>query len=156
MKYPLDKIKGIHPGLIINRLLKSALINQRQFAISINEHPQTLGAIINGKRRMNVELSLKIEEKLNLDEGYLMSLQVFYDIKQSKIDIEYKPDLSVFRPVTFWDTTIDKIDWEQMKIAVIKRVFSYGSIKEQNEILRFYGENVVSKIRKLNKEKTKR
>ena len=150
MKYPLEKIKGIHPGLIINRLLKSALINQRQFAISVNEHPQTLGAIINGKRRMNVELSLKIEEKLNLDEGYLMSLQVFYDIKQSKIDVNYKPDLSIFRKVTFWDTTIDKIDWKQMKIAVIKRVFSRGSNSEKDEILRFYGKKETQRVQKIN------
>lgn len=99
---------------------------------------------------MNVELSLKIEEKLNLDEGYLMSLQVFYDIKQSKIDVNYKPDLSIMRAVTFWDTTIEKIDWKQMKIGVIKRVFSYGTIEEQNEIFRFYGEKEVERVKKIN------
>jgi antitoxin HigA-1 len=150
MKYPLDKIKGIHPGLIIDRLLKKDGISQRQFAISVGEHPQTLGAIINSKRRMNIELSLKIEEQLNLDEGYLMTLQVFYDIKQSKIDVNYKPDLSIMRKVTFWDTTIEKIDWKQMKIGVIKRVFSYGTIEEQNEILRFYGEKEVERVKKIN------
>ncbi len=149
MKYPLDKIKGIHPGLILERLLKNALINQRQFAISVGEHPQTLSAIIKGKRRMNIELSLKIEEKLNLDEGYLMSLQVFYDIKQSKIDVNYKPDLSVMRPVTFWDTTIDKIDWKQMKIGVIKRVFSRGTDLEKKEIYRFYGKKEVERVKKI-------
>ena len=149
MKYPLDKIKGIHPGLILERLLKTAAINQRQFALSINEHPQTLGAIIKGKRRMNIELSLKIEEKLHLDEGYLMTLQIFYDIKLAKIDVNYKPDLSVMRPVTFWDTTIDKIDWKQMKIGVIKRVFSRGNDKEKNEIYRFYGRKEVERIKLL-------
>ena len=62
MKYTLDKIKGIHPGLILERLLKNAAINQRQFALSINEHPQTLSSIIKGKRKINVELSLKLKK----------------------------------------------------------------------------------------------
>ncbi len=135
--------------MIIEHLLKNAFTNQRQFALSINEYPQTLGAIIKGKRRMNVELSLKIEEILYLDQGFLMSLQVFYDIKQSKIDVKYKPDLSVMRPVTFWDTTIEKIDWKQMKIGVIKRVFSYGTIIEHEEISRFYGKKEVERVKKI-------
>lgn len=156
MEKHLDKIKGIHPGKIIDRALQKKGINKRQFAISVGEHPQTLGAIINEKRKMNVELSLKIEEKLGFQEGFLMTLQVFYDIKISKIDENYKPDLSIMRKVTFWDTTIDKIDWKQMKIGVIKRVFSYGTDDEQEEINRFYGKNEVNKIRSLHLERLKR
>jgi addiction module HigA family antidote len=145
----LDIVKGIHPGKMVEGELKKRNINNRQFALMIDEYPQTLGAIINGKRRMNVDLSLKIEKELEMEEGFLMTLQVFYDIKESKKDVNYKPDLSKLRKVTFWDTTFDRIDWKQNMVAVIKRVFSRGTEVEQEEIIRFYGKEVVDKVKLL-------
>ena len=150
MKDILELIKGMHPGLYLERELKKRSINQRQFAIGIDEFPQTINAIIKGKRSMNLELSLKIERELNFDEGFLMTLQVFYDIKTTNKKNQPTPDLSVFRAVTFWDTKIDKIDWEKNKIAVIKRVFSRGSKEEEHEVIRFYGLKTVEKIKLLN------
>jgi addiction module HigA family antidote len=148
----IDIIKGIHPGKIVERELKKRNINQRQFALSIGEHPQTLGAIIKGNRRMNVDLSLKMEEKLELEEGFLMTLQVFYDIKEAKKDSDYKPDFSKLRKGIFWDTDFDKIDWKLMKVSIVKRVFAYGNKTEQEEITRFYGKEEVSKINLLHPE----
>ncbi len=149
MQSTLDIIKGVHPGKFLERELLKRNINKRQFAIAIDEHPQTLGAIIKGNRRMNVELSLKIEEKLQLEEGFLMTLQVFYDVKQAKKKNQQTPDISKLRKGLFWDTTFDKIDWEQMKVAVVKRVFSRGTEEEKEEITRFYGQEVVEKIKLL-------
>ncbi|WP_367769479.1 plasmid maintenance system antidote protein [Flavobacterium sp. WC2421] len=148
----IDIIKGIHPGKMVERELKKRNINKRQFALSIGEYPQILGAIIKGTRRMNVDLSLKIEEKLELEEGFLMTLQVFYDIKEAKKDSNYKPDLSKFRKGIFWDTDFDKIDWKLMKVSIVKRVFAYGNKIEQGEIIRFYGKEEVSKINLLHPE----
>lgn len=148
----IDIIKGIHPGKMVERELKKRNINKRQFALSLGEHPQTLGAIINGSRRMNVDLSLKIEEKLELEEGFLMTLQVFYDIKEAKKDSNYKPNLSKFRKGIFWDTDFDKIDWKLMKVSIVKRVFAYGNKIEQEEIISFYGKDEVSKINLLHPE----
>lgn len=146
MKTILDIVKGVHPGKMIERELLKRNISKRQFALSIEEHPQTLGAIIKGNRKMNTHLSLKIEDKLDFEEGFLMTLQVFYDIKQAKKDPNYKPDLSKLNRITFWDTTFEKIDWKLMKRAVIQRVFSYGNDIEQEEIKRFYGEDEVDKM----------
>ena len=101
---------------------------------------------------MNVALSLKIEEQLELEEGFLMTLQVFYDIKEAKNDSTYKPDLSKLRKGIFWDTDFDKIDWKLMKISIVKRVFAYGTKSEQDEITRFYGKDEVSKINLLHPE----
>jgi addiction module HigA family antidote len=145
----LKYIKGIHPGKIIDRALKKQNSNQRQLAISINEHPQTINAIINGKRSMNTSLALKVEEKLGFEEGFLMTLQVHHDIKLAKIDENYKPNLSKLRKNTFWDTSLDTIDWKLMKRAVITRVFAYGTKEEQEEIIRFYGKDEVDRINKL-------
>ena len=148
MKTVLEIIKGVHPGKFLERELKKHIINNRQFALSIGEHPQTIGAIINGKRRMNIALSLKIEEKLQLEEGFLMTLQLHYDIKLSKFDPDYKPDLSKIRKITFWDTTLETIDWKKMKRSVIERIFSYGEEEEQKEIIKFYGKEKVDLITK--------
>jgi antitoxin HigA-1 len=150
MKSKLEILKGVHPGKIIERELLKRNISKRQFALSIDEYPQTLGSIIKGSRNMNVDLSLKIEDKLAFDEGFLMTLQVFYDIKQSKKDVNYKPDLTKLNKITFWDTTFDKIDWKLMKISIIKRVLEYGNQKELEEITRFYGKNEVDKIKIVN------
>lgn len=156
MKDILNIIKGVHPGKFIERELKKRRLNQRQFAMSIGEYPQTMNAIINGKRNMNINLSLKIEKDLGLDEGFLMTLQVFYDIKKLNIDLNYKPDFSKLREGIFWDTSFDKIDWKLMKRAIITRVLAYGNDVEQQEITRFYGKEEVEKINKLYPEKLTR
>ena len=153
MKTKLEILKGVHPGKIIERELQKRNISKRQFALSIDEYPQTLGSIIKGNRNMNVDLSLKIEEKLGFEEGFLMTLQVFYDIKQAKKDDNYKPDLSKLNKITFWDTTFDKIDWKLMKIAIIRRVLAYGNTSEIEEITRFYGKNEVDKIKIINQRR---
>ncbi|AFD07870.1 helix-turn-helix transcriptional regulator [Solitalea canadensis] len=152
MNESISILKGIHPGAILERELKKKNLKQGPFALSLNEYPQTINAIIKGKRDMNLGLSLKIEERLEMEEGFLMTLQLHYDIKKQKQSFSTfnHPDLSLIRPVIFWDTQIDKIDWEKQKLAVIKRIFERGNEEEKQEIIRFYGlETVQSVIGKL-------
>ena len=75
MKYELSIIKGIHPGLILERELKKRHLHKGPFAISLKEYPQTLVSITKGKRRMNINLALKIEEALGIEEGFFMTLK---------------------------------------------------------------------------------
>lgn len=157
MQNNLDILKGIHPGIILGRELKKRKLRKNEFASMIDEHPQTLGSIIKEQRKMNTPLSLKIENALNLKEGFLMTLQVFYDIKKIKQEqVEsFHPDLKKIRPVVFWDTDINKIDWLYQKNAVIQRIFERGNENEINEIIRFYGReivmNVINKKQKLSR-----
>jgi len=147
----MNILKGLHPGVVLERELKKRKLSKGRFAISINEFPQTLGAITNGKRSMNTSLALRIEHALNMEEGYFMTLQVFYDIKEEKhkqASIN-TPDFSKLRSILFWDTKMDKIDWNRQKRAVIKRVFERGNEKEKEEITRFYGQEVIDKVLKV-------
>jgi addiction module HigA family antidote len=148
-------LKGLHPGVVLERELQKRKLSKGRFAISIDEYPQTLSAILKGKRSMNTSLALKIEEALNKEEGYFMTLQVFYDIKElkSKSKKAQSPNLSILRKVLFWDTDINKIDWERQKKAVIERVLERGTEEEQNEIIRHYGMDVVNDV--INKKKMK-
>jgi plasmid maintenance system antidote protein VapI len=136
----LDKLKGIHPGIYLADLLKKRHIRPGQFALSIGEYPQTLNAIMKGRRAMNTPLSLKIEKSLNLDEGFLMTLQVFHDIRLEKTKKRQliKPDLSLFRKGLFWDTDPEKIDWIAQKKAIINRIMERGNEQEKNAIEMFY------------------
>src|ERR1700738_3668434 len=133
MQQELTILKGIHPGFVLERKLKEKHLSKGRFALSVDEYPQTLTAITKGKRNMNTTLALKIEEALGLEEGYFMTLQVFYDIKQEKQKREkQKPDLSIIRPAIFWDTNMEKIDWQRQYKAVIMRVFERGNKKEKD------------------------
>lgn len=139
-------IKGVHPGLILERELKKRDLRKGRFALSVNEFPQTIGAIIKGKRRMNAALSLKIEQVLGFEEGFFMVLQAYYDIKEEKLSHRSTPDLTKLRKVLFWDTDMGKIDWQSYRKSVIKRVFERGNEEEKAEITRFYGENVIHEV----------
>jgi antitoxin HigA-1 len=151
MQNKLTILKGIHPGALLERELKKHNLSKRQFALSINEFPQTIGAIIKGKRDMNIPLSLKIEKALSLEEGFLMTLQVFYSIKKlSTEQTNIHPNITKFRKALFWDTDIHKINWMQQKKAVIKRVFERGNEIEKKEIQRFYGKQAVIEVLKTN------
>jgi addiction module HigA family antidote len=136
-----QKYKGIHPGAIIDRELKKRNLSQRSFALSLPEHPQSFNAMIKGKRKLNTALALRIEHALGLEEGALLMLQMFYDIKEEKrkVALANHPDFSILRKILFWDTDIHSIDWDRYYKAVIERVFERGDASEKEEIIRFYG-----------------
>lgn len=147
MNKELEILKGIHPGLVLERKLKEIGLRKGPFALSIGEYPQTLTAITKGKRDMNIPLALKIEEALALEEGYFTLLQMYFDIQQEKRKKgSSKPDLSKFRRVLFWDTDINKIDWQRQARAVIQRVYERGNEQEKREITRFYGRNKINEL----------
>lgn len=141
-------LKGLHPGFFLEHQLKKRKLSKRQFAISLEEHPQTIGSITKGSRDMNTSLSLKAEQALGLEEGFLMMLQTFYDIKleKEKNRVKKTPNLELIRPILFWDVKIEKIDWEQHKEFIIERIFERGNKEEQEEIQKFYGKETLSAI----------
>jgi len=151
METNINTIKGIHPGFVLERELEKRQLRKGQFALSLGEFPQTLTAITKGKRKMNTALALKIENLLGIEEGYFMVLQVYYDIelekkKQDKSQKNKTPNIKLLRPILFWDTDMNKIDWQKQKRAIIKRIFERGNDMEKNEITRFYGIETINSI----------
>lgn len=138
-----SKLKGIPPKAILERELHKKGINQRTLALAVGEHPQTLNAILKGRRKIPVSLSLKIEKALDMEEGILSILQTFYEIEQEKNKVKQTPDLNILTPSLFWDTDLSKLDWNKYSTFVIQRTFERGSEREKEEIVRFYGKNVV-------------
>jgi plasmid maintenance system antidote protein VapI len=148
MTKEFERYKGIHPGAVIERELNKKKLSQRPFALSLPEHPQTFNAITKGKRDLNTALALKIEKALGLEEGTLMVLQVYHDIRKErqKQNALIHPDFSIINKALFWDTDINKIDWEKYYKAVIRRVFERGDEAEKQEILRFYGKEKIKEV----------
>lgn len=147
MKTQISLLKGIHPGFVLERELEKRQLKKGNFALDIKEYPQTITAITKGKRGMNTALSMKIEYALGMEEGYFMTLQIFYEIAEEKRKLfKDHPDLTMLRSILFWDTKIEKIDWQKQKRAVIKRIFERGNETEKKEIIRFYGLETVDEI----------
>ena len=80
MRSEIDMYKGIRPGKIVGLELQERNLSQRAFAAAIDEHKQTLNAVITGRRKLTVEMALKIEKALGYDEGFLLTLQAYYEI----------------------------------------------------------------------------
>jgi addiction module HigA family antidote len=141
MQIAIDKYKGIHPGMILERELKKRKLKKAPFALSLEEYPQTLNEITKGRRGITPALSLKIDRALELEEGTMLVLQAYYEIEKEKLKTEsqYRPNIALLRKALFWDTDIEKISWSKQFKAVIKRVFERGDEKEKSEIVRFYG-----------------
>ena len=137
----ISKIKGIHPGAILKREIKSQGLKNKELASLVNEHAQTIGAVLKGKRSINPKLSIKLGMQLGVDSDYFMVLQASYDVKKvySSIISKKTPNLKHIRKALFWDTNFNNIDWEKSKKAIIKRIFERGNDKEINEIISFYG-----------------
>ena len=146
MRYSIENVKGMHPGALIKHELNRKKISQRKFAASIDEHWQILNAVINEKRGISLGTALKVEEELGYDEGFLMILQVYYDIekqKQKQIRSTLK-GVPAIRRIIFWDADFDSIDWAASKESVISRVLERGTEEEIAEIARYYGMNIES------------
>jgi plasmid maintenance system antidote protein VapI len=142
----VEKYKGIHPGIILERELKKRKISKRPFAQSIGEHPQTLNAITKGKRKLNIALALKIEKSLCFEEGTFVFLQTYFDInEENKKQEKQTPNLEVIRKTIFWDTDLLMIDWQKHYKSLIRRIFERGNDQEKQEIVFFYGTEVVNK-----------
>lgn len=134
----LSKIKGVHPGAILRRELKIRNLKSSQLASQIDEHKQTISAILNKRRDINPKLSIKLSAQFDVGEDYFMMLQAAYDVKTASVNKD-TPNLDNIRKTIFWDTKIDDIDWEKHKKAVIKRVLERGNATEIEEIISFYG-----------------
>ena len=146
MRYSIENVKGMHPGALIKHELNRKKISQRKFAASIDEHWQILNAVINEKRGISLATALKVEKEFGYDEGFLMILQVYYDIekrKQKQIRSTLK-GVPAIRRIIFWDTDFDSIDWAASKESIISRVLERGTEEEIAEIARYYGMSIES------------
>lgn len=142
----LNKIKGIHPGTLLRWELNNRNLKGCELADAIDEHKQTISAILNKRRDINPKLSIKLSKTFRTEKDYFMLLQASYDVKIiAESEIKSMPNINNLRRIIFWDTNFNKIDWNKNKRAVIKRILERGNKTEINEIISFYGRKIISK-----------
>lgn len=143
----INQVRGVHPGAILKRELARQSLKNVQLASAIDEYPQTIHAIIKGKRGVNPKLSIKLGAFFRVSDDYFMLLQAAYEVRQAlfKHRKDAPPIASKLRKSLFWDTNIETIDWEKHKRAIIQRVFERGTQREIEELIKFYGMDEVRK-----------
>ena len=145
----INNIKGVHPGIILEREFRKRGIGKSVFAREIGVYPGIITDITKQRRGMNAGLAIRIEKALDAEEGYFMILQAYFNIareKRKNILEKPKPNLSLIRKALFWDVNFDNIDFDMRKRYVVERVFERGNSEEINEIIRFYGKKECVRI----------
>ena len=67
-----------HPGSVLRAELEARGILQKDFAKSIGVPVSTLSEVINGRRNINVDLGIKLEDSLGIPFDTWMALQYRY------------------------------------------------------------------------------
>ncbi|MFC7524180.1 transcriptional regulator [Parapedobacter sp. GCM10030251] len=121
MDKEISILKGIHPGLFLDRELKKRKLARGKFALQLGEYPQLIGEITKGKRRLTPRVALKLDDALGKEEGFFLVLQALHDASEErkKSQPTHRPDVSRFRPSVFWDTDIQKLDWQECKPGMV-------------------------------------
>lgn len=129
--------QGIAPGNIIAHEIKKRGLSQRTLAATIQEHYQTLNAIIKGKRQIPTGIAFKLDKALGYEPGSLLILQA-YHIAAVYTQPSAKAHPTI-RKVVFWDIDLNTLDWEKHKDFIIERVNTRGNQFEKQQVAAYYG-----------------
>lgn len=129
--------QGIAPGSIISHEIRKRGLSQRALASEIQEHYQTLNAIIKGKRQIPTGIAFKLDKALGYEPGSFLVLQAYHIAA-----IYREPSLKAIpkvRKVVFWDIDMASLDWDKHKDFIIARVNSRGNKTEKEQVAAYYG-----------------
>ncbi len=136
----MDIIKayqGIAPGSIIAHEIKKRGLSQRALALTIQEHYQTLNAIIKGKRQIPAGIAFKLDKALGYEPGSMLILQAYHMVAvYTEPSVKAIPKI---RKVVFWDIDMASLDWVKHKDFIISRVSTRGNQAEKNQVALYYG-----------------
>ena len=93
----LVPVRAIHPGEVLREELRERGIKQKEFAQMIGVAPTHLNEFINGKRNLNENLAIKLEQALGISYKNWMNLHngYVYDCK----NIENRQNAETHTPV---------------------------------------------------------
>jgi len=143
------QLSSIPCGAILNRIMTKEGISQSQLAERSGIVRQRICDYLANRRRITVEASLCLEKALRISiEGFFYRIQANHDIYtcMQKLAIKNRPNLEHFRKAVFWDTDIEKLDWDKNRKWIIRRVFEYGGEEEIFETIRFYGKENIKEV----------
>lgn len=93
----LTPYKPTHPGEVLKEELEERGISQRQFAELVGVPHTALNEILNGKRPMSVDFSLRVEAALGIDADLFINMQTRYNKQTAQKDTRLLKRLDVIR-----------------------------------------------------------
>ena len=124
-------------------------ISQSQLAERSGIVRQRICDYLANRRRITVEASLNLEKALCIGiKGFFYRIQANHDIYTclKEQTMNNRPNIGYYRKAVFWDTEIEKLDWDKNRQWINRRVFEYGGEDEILETIRFYGKDVVKEV----------
>lgn len=143
------QLSNIPCGAVLSRIMEKEKISQSQLAEQSGIVRQRICDYLANRRRITAEASLCLEKALRIDiDGFFYKIQANHDVYtcMKKLEENYHPRLEYYRRALFWDTDINKLDWNKNRQWIVRRVFEYGGEDEICETIRFYGKNEVQAI----------
>ncbi len=142
-------VRAIHPGEILREELQERGLKQKDFAQQIGVQPTHLNAFIKGKRNLNENLAMKLEEHLGIPFKVWMNLQNSYTydckaIEQRSIEeqeaLAFEEECSKMLNLKHlykhllcpFTTVIDRVKW-------IKDLFPFNLLTVQEQKLQVAG-----------------
>ena len=143
----INIVKGIHPGLVLERELTRRGIKKSHLAEDLDVSTGLITDIVKQRRGINPSLSINLGIALKEDQSYFSLLQTYYELKVAQSKVKTSPPFQ-FRSVLFWDVDPNELDFEQNKKFIILRIFERGNGNEIKAVIDHYGRDQVSVILK--------
>jgi addiction module HigA family antidote len=89
----------VHPGEIIKDELEYRGVSQRKLAKEIGVSYSQFNEVLNAKRPLSSELALLLEAALGIDAQPLLSIQLDYNLQQTKSNKSFSERLANIRKV---------------------------------------------------------
>ena len=92
----IKKLEPITPGeILLEEFMKPLNVTQAQLAKDINVPPNRISQIVRGKREITADTALRLGKYFGVEPEFWMNLQMRYNIKVAKINLEKKIDKEV-------------------------------------------------------------
>lgn len=88
-------MKPIHPGRILRREMAERGLSANRLALALCVPPGRITQILNGRRGMSAETSLRLSRYFGNSARFWMNLQSRYELAQAERDIGEKIDAEV-------------------------------------------------------------
>jgi len=143
-----------HPGEIIADEIEAREMNQAEFAALIGMSPSQFNEILNGKRGINAELALILEQVLQVDASYWMEAQSNYELDKARLDDKVK---SRMQTVKAWQEMKSNIAYDFLKknkyiigeseedLKTVKKIYK---VEEPNDFKSLYASSFQGRFRK--------
>ncbi len=77
----MNKMRAIHPGEILKEEIDCLDLSLNKFAIKLCVPPNRITAIVNGRRSITADTSLRLAKFFDTTPEFWLNLQMAYDLK---------------------------------------------------------------------------